>query len=399
MGIYKAFPFLLGICFLSNVQIFGCGLTFSKETIPDNNQKEPEPSAAGDYIGIYKKHISNLRFGQCPMTPSCSNYGLQSFQNNNFIKGFLLTSDRLTRCGYDHQFYQISCINKPCKLIDLASASASEVYRLSSGHLQFKPFNDSAGLSDFNLNYVGRKIVEKDFKEALRYINQLEFEKKQLSVSFFLNKLICLRGLGDLEQVIFEYEINCPTLFKSNPEVLLEVSLSSFYLGDNFKALTTLNQIDTISLHEYNGLDYRINVLRSIILLELKQFNESIKYATKISNTNVKNEFIKIINSSETFKPKRKGSAYFLAIIPGLGYVYTKHYQTALQSILVNGLLGYSTYTNFKVKNYGMGILTGLLGISFYIGNIQGSAASAVRFNDKYFNSNKNHLLLTSQIN
>jgi TctA family transporter len=67
--------------------------------------------------------------------------------------------------------------------------------------------------------------------------------------------------------------------------------------------------------------------------------------------------------------------------------------------MLINGLLGYSTYTNFKVKNYGMGILTGLLGISFYIGNIQGSAASAVRYNEKYFNSNKNHLLLTSQIN
>ena len=101
-----AFFLLLGICFLSNSQIFGCGLTFSEESILDKNQNEP--SAAGDYIGIYKKYLSNLRFGQCPMTPSCSNYGLQSFQKNNFIKGFLLTSDRLTRCGYDHQFYQIS---------------------------------------------------------------------------------------------------------------------------------------------------------------------------------------------------------------------------------------------------------------------------------------------------
>jgi hypothetical protein len=48
----------------------------------------------------------------------------------------------------------------------------------------------------------------------------------------------------------------------------------------------------------------------------------------------------------------------------------------------VNSLLAYATYTNFKTKNYGMGILTGVFNLSFYIGNIYGGVRSAKRYNE-----------------
>lgn len=396
----KTFSFvflIISLFLLSLIKVFGENPNESK--IKSDISARNSNLAAKDYIGVYQKYLSNLRYGQCPMTPSCSNYALQVFQNTNFVKASFLTSDRLTRCGYDHQFYKISNKSNFSKLIDVGNFSSKEVYRLLSGQLHLKPFNDSSELNDFNFNFISRKIVEKDFKEALRCISQLEFEKKELPIGLFVNKLICLRGLGELEQVIFEYEIKCPDVYKIHPEVLFQVSLSSFYLGDNLKALKTLKLIDSTISTDSFGIEYKVNVLNSIILLEIKQFNESKKFANKISKPLVQREFIQNISFAESFKPKNKRQASCLAVVPGLGYIYTKHYQTALQSFIINGLLGYSTYTNFKVKNYGMGILTGLLGLSFYIGNIQGSAASAVRYNEKFMNSTKNHLFKTSQIN
>jgi hypothetical protein len=72
-----------------------------------------------------------------------------------------------------------------------------------------------------------------------------------------------------------------------------------------------------------------------------------------------------------------------LSIIPGLGYAYTGHNQTAVTAFLVNGLLGYATYTNIKNANYGMGILTGVFNLSFYLGNIYGGIKSAKRYNEQ----------------
>lgn len=35
------------------------------------------------------------------MVPSCSGYAKQAFHTHGFIKGWILTSDRLLRCGHD----------------------------------------------------------------------------------------------------------------------------------------------------------------------------------------------------------------------------------------------------------------------------------------------------------
>ncbi len=72
-----------------------------------------------------------------------------------------------------------------------------------------------------------------------------------------------------------------------------------------------------------------------------------------------------------------------LSIIPGAGYAYTGHTQTAISSLIINGLLTYATYSNFKKENFGMGLLTGVFNLSFYIANIYGSAKSANRFNQQ----------------
>lgn len=70
-----------------------------------------------------------------------------------------------------------------------------------------------------------------------------------------------------------------------------------------------------------------------------------------------------------------------LSVIPGAGYAYTKQYQTAITSLLINSVLAYATYTCIKRDNYGMAALSGIFSLTFYFGNILGAGKSANRYN------------------
>jgi hypothetical protein len=46
-------------------------------------------------------HLSSVRAGACPMHPSCSSYSKQCFQKHGLFAGWLMSCDRLMRCGRD----------------------------------------------------------------------------------------------------------------------------------------------------------------------------------------------------------------------------------------------------------------------------------------------------------
>ena len=46
-------------------------------------------------------HLSAVRIGECPMFPSDSQYSLQSLKKHGMITGWIMTLDRLMRCGRD----------------------------------------------------------------------------------------------------------------------------------------------------------------------------------------------------------------------------------------------------------------------------------------------------------
>lgn len=58
-------------------------------------------------IQFYQKNISKSIGSNCKYYPSCSNYGIESYQKFNFFKATFLTSYRILRCnpfskgGYD----------------------------------------------------------------------------------------------------------------------------------------------------------------------------------------------------------------------------------------------------------------------------------------------------------
>jgi putative component of membrane protein insertase Oxa1/YidC/SpoIIIJ protein YidD len=46
-------------------------------------------------------HLSAVRYGECPMYPSDSEYSLQSIKKHGMFAGWVMLMDRLMRCGRD----------------------------------------------------------------------------------------------------------------------------------------------------------------------------------------------------------------------------------------------------------------------------------------------------------
>jgi hypothetical protein len=64
----------------------------------------PEPApmpALAAPIRLFQKYLSGADGHRCPMTPSCSSYALQAMQRHGALKGWIMSCDRLMRCGRD----------------------------------------------------------------------------------------------------------------------------------------------------------------------------------------------------------------------------------------------------------------------------------------------------------
>lgn len=52
-------------------------------------------------IRFYQEYISPVDGNRCPMYPSCSSYAREAFENHGLFLGWVMTCDRLIRCGRD----------------------------------------------------------------------------------------------------------------------------------------------------------------------------------------------------------------------------------------------------------------------------------------------------------
>ncbi|MFH1293489.1 MAG: membrane protein insertion efficiency factor YidD [Pseudomonadota bacterium] len=46
-------------------------------------------------------HLSAVKKAECPMYPPCSEYSIQCFERHGLFIGWVMTHDRLMRCGRD----------------------------------------------------------------------------------------------------------------------------------------------------------------------------------------------------------------------------------------------------------------------------------------------------------
>jgi putative component of membrane protein insertase Oxa1/YidC/SpoIIIJ protein YidD len=341
-------------------------------------------SAAIDYIDIYQKYISGIRGQECPMYPSCSNYGLKIFSEKRVATAFVINADRLMRCGHDHHNYSLTLGRNGFKYLDFPAydnAPLEFYYNRNSYYFAYSEAIDG----DSTLLFIQKLINNHYYHEALLEINRVEFHSKVFSVDLFINKVICLKAIGEYEKALFEYENKCPIDYKSNTELSYQIALILYKLQNYDRALQSnsvalescadsLCKMKIILLNGLlyaNKLDWQ-NSMRSYKSLSVFDSYKQISY----SNFQLVEEAIR----RKGLSPSVAGA---LSIIPGLGYAYTGHPQTAVSALMINGLLAYATYTNIRNENYGMAMLTGVFNLSFYIGNIYGSTKSAKRFNEQ----------------
>jgi len=354
----------------------------SKISFYKKSEKNRESSTA-DYIRFYQKYISEIRGQECPMYPSCSNFGLKAFKETSFTTAFILTSDRLLRCGHDFKNYSLTLRENGFKNLDypIYDDAPKELYY--TGNSYYYAYSDTLKDSNLALGLVKSLLNDALYNEALLEIKRIQYLHPVFNAELFVNELICLRATGEFEKAIYSYEVHCPETFKDKPEILYQLATVYYNLDNYDKALEIVNKslVNTDNKYlkakslSFQGVLYAHqydwkNALSTFESLDTNTFSNAIS-----------KDKIRILKSSLPLKQKKPAVAALLSIIPGAGYAYSGHKQTAISAFIINGLLTYATYSNLKNKNYGMSALTGVFNLSFYIGNIYGSSKSAMRYN------------------
>ena len=67
-----------------------------------SNSKADDPANPFIYpVEFYRKYISKAMGDRCPMYPSCSQYCIDALKKHGPVVGWIMTCDRLMRCGRD----------------------------------------------------------------------------------------------------------------------------------------------------------------------------------------------------------------------------------------------------------------------------------------------------------
>jgi uncharacterized protein len=91
---FRLFIYLLVITFIS-----ACTHA-TPSTKPQKNEIRLSTALLDFYRGPLN-HLSAVRHGECPMYPSCSVYSRKAIETYGGIQGWIMTFDRLMRCGRD----------------------------------------------------------------------------------------------------------------------------------------------------------------------------------------------------------------------------------------------------------------------------------------------------------
>ena len=67
----------------------------------DPASREDSASAMTAPVRFFQRYLSGADGERCPMTPSCSSYALEAIDRYGFVKGWIMASARLLRCGHD----------------------------------------------------------------------------------------------------------------------------------------------------------------------------------------------------------------------------------------------------------------------------------------------------------
>jgi putative component of membrane protein insertase Oxa1/YidC/SpoIIIJ protein YidD len=367
---------------MKKITLIGCYLFLLVNGIQsqdlNKNGDINKSSSSEDYISFYQKNISDLRSGSCPMYPSCSNYALETIKEKGLITGIINGSDRLLRCGHEHKYYNLTFQEKGFKLIDLPN-NAKETNLLF--HVDRPSHTFNSFYQDTTLNLLATLINDGLYSEALVEINKIKIGKTNFGDELIAFEMICLNAMKKYDKVIYNYSLLNNTS-KNYTSILTQLFNSHLKL-ENYNNIL---QLDSVLLNK-DKTEFRVRQLLNLVFTSYvneNKLNEAKRYIINNRLNNLDNQNAEmVLNDLNSIKYKSPTLATISSIIiPGSGYVYAGHAVTGISALIFNSLLAYATYTSFKSNNTGMGVLTGLIGMGFYISNVQGSAKSVIRYNN-----------------
>ncbi len=71
----------------------------TRDVEKDMDKNNPDISLHA--VRLYQKYLSPVIGGNCPMYPSCSRYCMDAVNRHGAVMGWIMTCDRLMRCGRD----------------------------------------------------------------------------------------------------------------------------------------------------------------------------------------------------------------------------------------------------------------------------------------------------------
>ncbi|KAA6345311.1 putative membrane protein insertion efficiency factor [termite gut metagenome] len=358
-----------------------------------DNTLVKEGAVTTDYIHLYQRVLSKNLGGSCPMYPSCSNYGLIVFNERPFWEAMSLTADRLVRCGHEDKYYEQTYAYGKSSLLDYPP------YRTPPHKLIYHSpeylYTDNLHLQDSAQMFVNHLINQNKYDLALLEIERVIYFQTN-DTNYYVKKLLCYDALDREEEGILDYEQNFPSKIKTNEEVLLKLAKLYYNTGNYAQSMSTLKS----NVFQLTNNKYKSLVLQGVIQVQNQDYVDAkslFKQSSLYSVDTIFNTNIQIIERLQNIKMKSANTAKLLSIIPGGGYAFTKNYQNAITSLLINSLLGYATYNSIKKENYGVAAIMGVFSVSFYIGNIFGAGQSADRYNQRIINQGVNKLNITNQ--
>lgn len=332
--------------------------------------KSEESNHLVDDIRLYQKYLSSALGSSCGMYPSCSNYGVASFQQRPIVMGFVKTSDRLMRCGHDLGHYRRVRINNATRSEDLPGVVN---YKFNKTGLYY--WQDSARKE---YGFICHLIDIRCFDEALFEIHRIQYnlleDGKPESEILALLEVYSYLSMNDPDRAI---TISTSYLKTRQSSGMLEMLADCHVSRMNYDAASEIY----FSLIDSTNFLNRSNIQKKIIYACAAKgnWNAALNELRFLPNNFQKIE--SVIVRGSLIKPKSIFKAKVLAILPGLGYLYCGQPQTAVTAFLFNGMTAYASYDLFRRRQYGMGVLMTSMSMSFYLGNIYGSGRSAKRYN------------------
>lgn len=371
--------------------------------LPRLKAQDLKNKATDEYIGFYQQMLSNQKNSRCAMFPSCSNYGKMVFKDKPFMEAITLLTDRIIRCSHERKLYDVTYQYGYRSAIDYPYYMTPPIDIIHNGRTL--PHTDNlkmANSGDSILPFINHLINKEYYQNAIIEIERALFNKRNSNSILFSQKLLCYRAINELERGIFEYETEFPDIVKGEDKVNAQAALLYYSTSNYGDALILLDKV--IQKNSQVNDWQKSYLLKGIIKVHQREFQEAMEiFRQALFLKYDKERYYKNLSVLKKIQEQKKKSPFLaklLSVIPGGGYLYTNHKGSALTAFIINSLLGYATYTSIKSKNYGVAGVCGFLGLSFYIGNINGAGRSAIRYNERRYKmyiqelENNNHIFI-----